>query len=469
MMNHGKAVPGKANNGFSKLGTQEVKQRHVSAHRIFVSRLSPKTTNDSLRHYFVRFGAITECALKTRSRPRNGIYEQFAFIRYPNEQHAKDCLQAKHVVDGWRVNVQEAIDECGNVDLENTSVIPQKMFVGGLPSTCDQSALLNAFSKYGVIVDCMVSFDQKTNRSRLFGFVEFRDPESVVNALKDYHVHRVEGKWVETKRCIARDQIPNCTSPSTPRSKQHQEVVDLDAEWDSRERRTTTSTGTTDDPLKSREYDRRTTGTPDYLERKDFYEDTEPMYVQDSLFTERRSTDTRSTVDSYNSYDTPKRTRNCPMAASIAIQNMIPFLMGTNIDENSFRPTLQKMLNARCDYLERTYGSLCGVKAQELALALEYAASRNMVDIVSLLIRAGADVNSRSSEGGLTPLLLAAARGYKDVVEILLKAGGKVNMPETEKDRRVLSQLSDRSLRPRCAEDIVMECLAQSWGHRHHC
>eukprot|EP00397_Hematodinium_sp_SG-2012_P002863 GEMP01002871.1.p1 GENE.GEMP01002871.1~~GEMP01002871.1.p1 ORF type:complete len:390 (-),score=78.71 GEMP01002871.1:3507-4532(-) len=175
----------------------------------------------------------------------------------------------------------------------------------------------------------------------------------------------------------------------------------------------------------------------------------------------------------YHDYASPPRPpKGAAMEArqalgeSLAINNMIPFLLGTNVAEVSFLPTLQEMIVARCEYLDKSYGALCGMKTQELIAAIEYAASRNMPDVVRMLISSGADINSRCT-GGLTPLLIAAARGYQDVVHVLLKAGALVIMPETREDRTVLANLAAQSTpygeKPRSAEDIVMELLVKSW------
>ena len=46
---------------------------------------------------------------------------------------------------------------------------------------------------------------------------------------------------------------------------------------------------------------------------------------------------------------------------------------------------------------------------------------------VAELLSGGADPNSRSSQGGMTPLMLAAHRGNAEIVNLLLEKGAKVN------------------------------------------
>ena len=84
----------------------------------------------------------------------------------------------------------------------------KKIFVGGLNRSTTNDGLKEYFKGYGEMSDCVVITDSQTKESRGFGYVTFVDKESVIEVLKDKKekgVHTIDGKEVEVKRAIPRD------------------------------------------------------------------------------------------------------------------------------------------------------------------------------------------------------------------------------------------------------------------------
>ena len=63
---------------------------------------------------------------------------------------------------------------------------------------------------------------------------------------------------------------------------------------------------------------------------------------------------------------------------------------------------------------------------------LHYAVYDNRIDLVNVLIDAGADLNIKEDEFGRTPLHAAAGFGYTDIVRALIDAGANLNIQDDD-------------------------------------
>ncbi|KAF5403985.1 hypothetical protein PHET_02329 [Paragonimus heterotremus] len=75
-----------------------------------------------------------------------------------------------------------------------------KLFVGGLSQATNNGSLRLYFSRFGDVDDAVVMMDNKTGRSRGFGYVKYREPDSVKLAL-EAKPHILDGKEVDAKQC----------------------------------------------------------------------------------------------------------------------------------------------------------------------------------------------------------------------------------------------------------------------------
>uniref|UniRef100_A0A0N4Z8P6 Heterogeneous nuclear ribonucleoprotein A1 n=1 Tax=Parastrongyloides trichosuri TaxID=131310 RepID=A0A0N4Z8P6_PARTI len=82
----------------------------------------------------------------------------------------------------------------------------RKIFIGGLTANTNEEMLKEFFSQWGgYILDCVVMRDPSTKRSRGFGFVTYVCQADVDKAMIN-RPHNIDGKVVDTKRAVPRDQ-----------------------------------------------------------------------------------------------------------------------------------------------------------------------------------------------------------------------------------------------------------------------
>lgn len=79
-----------------------------------------------------------------------------------------------------------------------------KLFVGGLSWETTQDTLLQYFSKFGDVIDCVVMKNVESGRSRGFGFVTFSDPANMALVLSASVPHTLDGRTIDPKPCNPR-------------------------------------------------------------------------------------------------------------------------------------------------------------------------------------------------------------------------------------------------------------------------
>lgn len=207
-----------------------------STGKIFVGGLSPSVTSEGLISHFSAYGEVIDATImndKITGRPRG-----FGFVTFRNPEAVDALMLEQHVLDGKQVECKRAvpmgydgskpqtqnlISSPPPLSRPNLSAAPQgsgasarynpeKIFVGGLPISCDDNKLREYFSKYGVIVDAVVMIDRDLQRHRGFGYVLFQDPIAVDGAVADHDKHQIDGKWVDVKRCVVQE---NNTAPQS--------------------------------------------------------------------------------------------------------------------------------------------------------------------------------------------------------------------------------------------------------------
>ncbi|XP_067288098.1 heterogeneous nuclear ribonucleoprotein A1a isoform X2 [Pseudorasbora parva] len=80
----------------------------------------------------------------------------------------------------------------------------RKLFIGGLSFETTDESLRAHFEQWGTLTDCVVMRDPNTKRSRGFGFVTYSSVGEV-DAAMDARPHKVDGRAVEPKRAVSRE------------------------------------------------------------------------------------------------------------------------------------------------------------------------------------------------------------------------------------------------------------------------
>eukprot|EP00771_Trimastix_marina_P004176 gnl/Trimastix_PCT/918.p2 GENE.gnl/Trimastix_PCT/918~~gnl/Trimastix_PCT/918.p2 ORF type:complete len:413 (+),score=55.02 gnl/Trimastix_PCT/918:2086-3324(+) len=86
---------------------------------------------------------------------------------------------------------------------------PRKIFIGGVNFDSYSDSLETHFSKYGEVIDAIIMTEPHSTRSRGFGFVTFRDVASVDKVFEDTEPHVIDGRRVEVKRAVSREEMGN--------------------------------------------------------------------------------------------------------------------------------------------------------------------------------------------------------------------------------------------------------------------
>ena len=80
----------------------------------------------------------------------------------------------------------------------------RKLFIGGLSFETTDESLRSHFEQWGTLTDCVVMRDPNTKRSRGFRFVTYATVEEV-DAAMNARPHKVDGRVVEPKRAVSRE------------------------------------------------------------------------------------------------------------------------------------------------------------------------------------------------------------------------------------------------------------------------
>ncbi|KAG8184875.1 hypothetical protein JTE90_016986 [Oedothorax gibbosus] len=182
--------------------------KNDEAGKIFVGGLSWETTQEKLEEYFSQYGEVVDSVVMKNNE--TGKSRGFGFITYKDPSCvAKVLCSGPHELDGRTIDPKV----CSNRESQQNKKSGQhpKVFLGGLPLNCTETDLRSYFSRYGIVVEVVLMYDQEKKKSRGFGFLSFESEESVKQVCAEHFV-KINGKKIEVKPAEPRDKKqPNQT------------------------------------------------------------------------------------------------------------------------------------------------------------------------------------------------------------------------------------------------------------------
>ncbi|KAK6128073.1 hypothetical protein DH2020_013184 [Rehmannia glutinosa] len=154
---------------------------------VYVGNIHAQVTEPLLQEVFASTGPVESCKLVRKEK------SSYGFIHYFDRRSAALAiltLNGRHLF-GQPIKVNWAY---ASGQREDTSS-HYNIFVGDLSPEVTDAMLFACFSVYPSCSDARVMWDQKTGRSRGFGFVSFRNQQDAQSAIND-----LTGKWLGSRQ-----------------------------------------------------------------------------------------------------------------------------------------------------------------------------------------------------------------------------------------------------------------------------
>ncbi|GAB4850021.1 Oligouridylate-binding protein 1B [Ancistrocladus abbreviatus] len=154
---------------------------------VYVGNIHPQVTEPLIQEVFASTGLVESCKLIRKEK------SSYGFIHYFDRRSASMAimsLNGRHLF-GQPIKVNWAYTSSQREDTSSH----YNIFVGDLSPEVTDAMLFACFSVYPSCSDARVMWDQKTGRSRGFGFVSFRNQQDAQSAIND-----LTGKWLGSRQ-----------------------------------------------------------------------------------------------------------------------------------------------------------------------------------------------------------------------------------------------------------------------------
>ncbi|RAL42689.1 hypothetical protein DM860_009196 [Cuscuta australis] len=154
---------------------------------VYVGNIHPQVTELLLQEVFASTGPLEGCKLIRKER------SSYGFVDYYDRNGAALAILGLNgrQLFGQPIKVNWAYASAQREDTSSHFNI----FVGDLSPEITDATLYACFSVYSSCSDARVMWDQKSGRSRGFGFVSFRNQQDAQSAIND-----LNGKWLGSRQ-----------------------------------------------------------------------------------------------------------------------------------------------------------------------------------------------------------------------------------------------------------------------------
>ncbi|KAF8034002.1 hypothetical protein BT93_C0317 [Corymbia citriodora subsp. variegata] len=181
---------------------------------VYVGNIHPQVTDLLLQEVFSSTGTIEGCKLIRKEK------SSYGFVDYYDRRSAAlsiVTLNGRHLFGqpikvNWAYASSQREDTSGHFNI----------FVGDLSPEVTDATLFACFSVYSTCSDARVMWDQKTGRSRGFGFVSFRSQQDAQTAIND-----MNGKWLGSRQIRCNWATKGANSGEDKQSSDAKSVVEL--------------------------------------------------------------------------------------------------------------------------------------------------------------------------------------------------------------------------------------------------
>lgn len=181
---------------------------------VYVGNIHPQVSEPLLQELFSSAGALEGCKLIRKEK------SSYGFVDYFDRSSAAIAivtLNGRNIF-GQSIKVNWAYTRGQREDTSGHFHI----FVGDLSPEVTDATLYACFSAYSSCSDARVMWDQKTGRSRGFGFVSFRNQQEAQSAIND-----LTGKWLGSRQIRCNWATKGANMNGENQSSESKSVVEL--------------------------------------------------------------------------------------------------------------------------------------------------------------------------------------------------------------------------------------------------